>query len=159
MAKAATVTKAILAEILVRQSEAPLEPDEFQDTIFAMNNYMTALAATGVNLGYTVVSDLGDDITIAAGAMQGLVANVAIAVAPQFGMTATPELAEKARMGLLAMRKLGITREPTRHPSTLPIGSGNEHDFHHNHHHHFYPGLDEDIVSETGNSIGLESNT
>lgn len=157
MATVAQVVKAILQEILVQGSEAAFEADEVQDTIFAMNNYMTAQAANGINLGYTVVSNLGDDITIASGALQGLIANVAVMLAPQFDAVVSPSLVSKAKIGLQAMRKLGITIDPTRHPSTLPIGSGNEGDFFNTD--HFYPGNDEDILTETGRNIGLESNT
>jgi len=157
MTTAAQVTKAILQEILVRSVEAPLEADEIQDTIFAMNNYMTALDAEGVSLGYTIVADLGDDITIPAGALQGLISNVAIMVAPQFGATVDQALIAKAKVGLSAMRKLGVTLEPMVFPSTLPVGSGNE--FRHGNNDHFYPGSDAEILTETGNGIGLESGT
>ncbi len=60
MATVAQVAKASLQRILVQASEAPLEPDEYQDFIFSMNNYMFQLDAQGVQLGYTEVSNLGD---------------------------------------------------------------------------------------------------
>ena len=137
MATAAQVTKAILQEILVRSVEAPLEADELQDTIFAMNNYMTALEADGVDLGYTVVADLSDTITVADGALQGLIANVAIDVAPQFGATVSPALMLKAKNGMSAMRKLGITITTMSYPDSLPLGAGNEGDWYNGD--HFYP--------------------
>ena len=157
MATAAQVAKAILQEILVQASEADLEPDELQDTVFGMNNYMTAQAANGINLGYTIVSDLGDEITVPAGALLGIIANVAVMMSPQFGAAASQELIQKARIGLSAMNKLSNTINPTQMPSTMPIGSGNEGDFFRND--HFYPGADPDILTETGQSIGLESGT
>ena len=61
MATVAQVAKSSLQRILVQASEAPLEPDEYQDFIFSMNNYMAELDAQGIQLGYTVVTDLGDD--------------------------------------------------------------------------------------------------
>ena len=158
MATAAQVTKAILQEILVRSVEAPLEPDELQDTIFAMNNYMTALDADGVHLGYTVVSSLGDEVTVPAGALQGLIANVAIDVAPQFGATVSQALVLKAKKGMSAMRKLGITIGTMSYPDSLPVGSGNEGDWYNNHD-HFYTGADSATLTETGNNVGLETNT
>ena len=157
MATAAQVCKAILQEIVVQASEADLEADELQDTIFAMNNYMTAQDANGISLGYTVVNDLSDQITVPAGALQGIIANVAIIVAPQFGATVTQGLLVKASDGLRAMRKLGITLSPMSFPNTLPIGAGNEGDqFDRD---HFFPGPDESVLTETGQSIGLESGT
>lgn len=157
MATAAQVTKAILQEILVRASESPLEADELQDTLFAMNNYMTALDADGVHLGYTVVSDLGDAVTVPDGALQGLIANVAIDVAPQFGATVSQALVLKAKKGMSAMRKLGVTITPMSYPSTLPIGSGSESgDYTYD---HFYPETDATALTETNNTIALESGT
>ena len=158
MAKASQVTKAILQEILVHGAESELEAVEFQDTVFAMNNYMTAQAANGINLGYTVVSDLGDDITVPAGALQGIISNVAVMIAPQFGAQVDQALIAKAKVGLNAMRKLGITIQPMAYPSTLPVGSGNEGDGNFSND-HFFPGPDENLITETGQNIGLESNT
>lgn len=158
MADAAQVTKAILQEILVHGAESELEAVEFQDTVFAMNNYMTALDAQGVQLGYTVVADLGDEITVPAGALQGLISNVAIMVAPQFGATIEQSLIAKAKMGLSAMRELGVSLSPMLYPSTLPRGSGNEGRWRSGR--RFYPGVDENTVAtETGNSIALENDT
>jgi len=152
MAKASQVTKAILQEILVHGAESELEAVEFQDT------YMTAQAANGINLGYTVVSDLGDDITVPAGALQGIISNVAVMIAPQFGAQVDQALIAKAKVGLNAMRKLGITIQPMAYPSTLPVGSGNEGDGNFSND-HFFPGPDENLITETGQNIGLESNT
>ena len=159
MATAAQVVTAILQELLVQAAEQDLESSETTDTIFAMNNYMTAQDANGISLGYTVVTNLGDQITVPAGAIMGMIANIAIMVAPQFDVPIPQGLAEKARVGLSAMRKLSRNRQPTQMPSTSPIGSGNEWDHHGWNSDHFYPGADEDILTETGLNIGLESNT
>lgn len=158
MATASQVTKAILQEILVHGAESTLEAVEFQDTVFAMNNYMTALDAQGVKLRYTVVTDLGDEITIPNGALQGLISNVAIMVAPQFGATIEQSLIAKAKMGLDAMRKLGVSQERMRFPSTLPMGSGNESTSVSNDD-HFYHGDTDNVLTETGQNISLETNT
>ena len=158
--KADQVTKAILQEILVRSVEAPLEADEFQDTIFAMNNYMAALDADGIHLGYTVVENLGDDITIPMGALQGLISNVAILLATQFNAQVSPSLSAKAKMGLNAMRHLGVTIAPMSYPGTLPIGSGNEGYWNSGFRGgHFYPETPDEALTETGNNIALETNT
>lgn len=158
MTTAAQVVKAILQELVVQASEADLEPAEIQDTIFGMNNYMTALDANGTSLGYTVVDSLSDVITIPAGAIQGLISNVAIMMAPQFDAIVTPALMEKARMGLSAMRKLSFTRVATQPPCTLPVGSGNEwgggYDTD-----RFYPCADDAILTETNRNILLEDNS
>ena len=157
MATVAQVAKASLQKILVQASEAPIEASESQDFIFAMNTFMLALDAQGVTLGYTEVSNLGDDVTIPTGALRGLIYNMAIEVAPDYDATVSAALAQAARDGMQTMRTIGQTIGATKFPSTLPIGSGNEgfgvctt---------HFYPDLEAEILAETTGSIGLETNT
>jgi len=55
-----------------------MEADEYADYIFALNNYMTALEAEGVSLGYTVVANLSDAVTVPTGALRGIIANMAL---------------------------------------------------------------------------------
>lgn len=157
MATAAQVLKAALQRILVQASEAELEPDEFSDAIFAMNNYMLALDADGINLGYTEVTDLSDIITIPTGALRGLIANVAIEVAPDYDGSITPGLVEAAKSGLKSMEKLGVSMGSSEFPSTLPIGSGNEGNGTRTQ--RFYPALEAEILAETTGAIGLEVGT
>lgn len=158
MATAAQVAKASLQAILVQASEAPLEPDEYQDFIFAMNNYMASLAAKGINLGYTVVEDLGDEITIPPGAVSGLIFNMALQSVPYYGGVVTPELALSAREGMQAMRHLGQFITPTTLPSTLPVGSGNE-GAGDTYASHFYTGVAASVLAETNGAIALEVST
>ena len=158
MATVAQVAKASLQRILVQASEAPLEPDEYQDFIFSMNNYMSELDASGVQLGYTTVSDLGDEVTIPTGALRGLIANMAVEVAPDYNGVISAGLAKAARDGLNTMRLIGQSMGKSRYPCTLPIGSGNENnDFGLSG--HFFPDQESSILAETTGAIALETNT
>ena len=159
MATAAQVIKAIMQQILVQASEAPIEADEANDVIFAMNNYMLDLDANGITLGYTVVDNTGDTITIPTGALRGLIANVAIEIAPQFDAPITPALSAAATAGLKTMEKLGVTMGATEYPSTLPRGSGNEGYNGGGWQSHYYPDLEAQILAETTGAIGLETST
>ena len=159
MATVSQLAKASLQRILVQASEADLEPDEYQDFIFAMNNYMLALDAEGVTLGYTEVSGLGDDVTIPVGALRGLIANMAIEVSPDYNGTISQGLVIAAAEGLKVMRRLGQSITPTRYPSTLPIGSGNEGCHYGGLYSHFYDVDEDSILAETTGAISLESNT
>lgn len=159
MATVAQVANAALKRILVQASEAPLEADEYQDFIFALNNYMLALDAEGITLGYTEVSDLGDEVTVPTGALRGIIANMAIEVAPDYNGTVSPALATAAQQGLQVMRIIGQTISPSSFPSTLPIGSGNEDSglFCNS---RFYSGANEaEILAETTGAISLEDST
>jgi hypothetical protein len=158
MATVAQVAKAALQRILVQASESPLEPDEYQDFIFAMNNYMAQLDAQGISLGYTEVSDLGDTVTIPTGALRGLIANMAIEVSPDYGGVVSDGLVIAARQGLQTMRTIGQRIRASAMPSTLPLGSGNE-DESWGLNGHFYPEYEQEILAETTGAIGLENNT
>jgi len=156
MTTAAQATTAILEEILVHGAESDLEGVEFQDAVFAMNNYMFELAADGVNLGYTEVVDLGDLITINNGAINGMIKNVAQEMINQFGaVVASGELARQAARGLKIMTKIAVTIPAQVFPDTLPIGSGNECDTNI----HFYGDEGDFIATEQGNFIAPEDNT
>ena len=158
MATAAQVVKAALNRILVRAADAPLEADEYQDAVFAMNNYMLALDADGVSLGYTVVSDLGDDVTIPPGALRGLIANLAIEMAPDFGGVVSDALAVAAREGEKVMRKVTAVKVgPSSYPGTLQRGSGNYCDGWVDD--RFYTEPEDVILAETTGSIALEVST
>jgi hypothetical protein len=158
MATVAQVAKAALQRILVQASEAPLEADEYQDFIFAMNNYMAQLDASGISLGYTEVTDLGDEVTIPTGALRGLIANLAIEVSPDYGGVVSDGLVIAARQGLQTMRIVGQRVRATQNPSTLPVGSGNE-ETTYGYPGHFYDASESEILSETTGAIGLENNT
>ena len=119
---------------------------------------MTSLAASGINLGYTVVSNLSDTVTIPVGALRGLIANMAVEVAPDYSAPISEALALAAREGLTAMRMLGQTMAGSRYPSTLPVGSGNEGMWNTNNS-HFYAGEEDSILAEGVGTIGLEVDT
>jgi len=157
MATVAQVAKASLQRILVQTSEADLEPSEYQDFIFALNNYMLALDADGITLGYTVVSDLGDNVTVPTGALRGIIANMAIEVAPDYSGIITDGLRLAADEGMKTMRKLGQHIVATEFPGNLPRGSGNY--TNNQYTSSFYEDLEADILAETTGSIGLETGT
>lgn len=125
MATASQVIKAALQEILVQASEAPLEADEYQDSIFILNTMMQAYDADGIKLGWTDVSNLADVLTVPIGALMGIISALAVRLAPTWGANVSPELIDKAKIGVETMRKLGVILEDIEFPSTLPRGSGN----------------------------------
>ena len=155
METAEAVVKDILQEILVQASEKPIKAVDFQFVVRYMNRYMAQLAVT-VPLGYTTITSPDDLITIPDGAINGLIFNVALKVVTSFDIPASPSLYENAKDGLNAMRKLARNNVRTLHPSTLPIGSGNEYcgDYQ-----KFYPGEEAAILTEQNGNILLEDIT
>jgi hypothetical protein len=157
MATVEQVAKSALNRIMVQGSEAPLEADEYADFIFALNNYMAQLAAEGINLGYTEVNTIQDEVTIPTGALRGLIANMAVEVSSDYGGVISEALVVAARQGKQTMRLIGQKIGKTRYPSTLPRGQGNYDSFSMGD--NFYPEAESTILSETTGAIGLEVNT
>jgi len=151
MATAGDIANSALKRILVQASDAPLEADEYADFIEAMNNYMAALEAEGVNLGYTPVDNVADSVTVPPGALRGLIANLAIEVAPDFGGSISASLVEQARSGMQAMRLLGQSRIRSAFPSNLPVGSGVEDEGWDTE--HFYQNQVSGLLTLSGNSL------
>lgn len=158
MATAQQVIDRALTLIIVQGSEAPVEASEYQDAIFALNAMMLALDSRGVKLDYTEVSSLNQEVTVPPGAIQGVCANLAIELAPEYNATVTPALLKSARDGEDAMRFAGQRIGHTAYPSTLPRGTGNGYNSS-GYWSRFYPGVGEDILSETTGAIGLETGT
>jgi hypothetical protein len=123
---AGTVAQRALKKILVQSGDAPLEADEYADFFEDMNFYMAALESEGVLLGYTPVDNVSDVVTVPAGAIRGIIANVAVEVAPDYGASVSGELARQAKSGMRIMRKIGAHMGAMSMPTTLPVGSGNE---------------------------------
>lgn len=159
MATVEQVANASLKRILVQAADAPLEPDEYADYIFALNNWMLDLDARGITLGFTEVSNLGDAVTVPTGALRGIIANMAIEVAPDYNGVVSDALALAAREGLQTMRLIGQTIPVASYPSTLPVGSGNEDEATYSTSKFYDGALEAQILAETTGAIALESNT
>jgi hypothetical protein len=160
METAADVIKSALQEILVQASEAPIQADEAQTAIKYLNRMMSKLAASGINLGYTRVSNLGDPITVPDGAIDGMVSNLAVRLFPQFSSPGTQIdqiLVMAARDGMDTLEQLGVNIGPTSYPDTMPIGSGNEWD--RSWGNHFYTDDENPVLTEQGGFISVESGT
>ena len=127
MTTAIELAQRALSKILVEGSDSPFEADEYADFYVDLNNYMAALEADGIRLGYTPVSDPADLITVPPGAIRGMVANMAIEVASDYGAQVQAGVAEQARKGMRTMRRLGQRKSHTQYPTNLPMGSGNWH--------------------------------
>ena len=156
---AESVIKDALTEIVVLGAEAPLEPADAQVAIRYLNRMMAAFDADGVDLGFTEVTTLASPITVALGAVEGIVFNLAARLWTQYadGQPTPGELLLKARDGLESMRAVAVTFGATEFPNTLPIGSGNEDDTITDN--HFFADLQDDILAESTGSIGLETDT
>lgn len=157
METAADVIRDALQEILVQAAEAPIGADKAQTAIRYLNRMMFAYDVDGISLGYTEVTNLSDPITVPNGAIEAIIANLAIRLAKQFMKPVTPDLAARASEGEKTLLNLAVTIGPSQYPETLPVGSGNEHDT--NFGDSFYSQPEEPILIEGGGFISVESET
>lgn len=159
MEKASVVIKDILQELLVQASEQSVEAVDSNTAIRYMNRFMAEQDALGISLGYTKITNPDDNVTIADGALSGLIFNVALRLAASYDIPPASTLVESARIGMNAMRKLAVNIKPSRNPSTLPIGAGNEDCSGSFRNSRFFPGNPDAAATENGGVIELESDT
>lgn len=152
MATARDVIEAALKDILVQASDAPLEADEYADGLEALNNFMTDQESIGIRLGFTEVANVADTVTVPRGALRGVIANLAIEMAPMFDMPVSPQLTLKAKSGMMTMRRLGRAKIRASLPVTLPRGSGNTADYSGGWNNDFYRPVISAVLSLSGNS-------
>jgi len=137
--------------------EEPFQPAMAQTGIRFMNRMMARLAAIGLDLGYTEVTNLASPITVPLGAVEGIISNLARLLGPQYSVPVGQEVVIAARKGIVAMNALATNIGPSRYPDNLPRGSGNDVPGFTSS--HFYPDLENTILAETPGSIGLEDGT
>ncbi len=153
---ASSVITDALGEAFINAMEQPTEAADMQKGIRYLNRMMAKLDAKGISLGYTVVNDPTDLITIPDGAIDGLIMNLAVALAPSYGEQVSPELFQNAKSGMKAMLDIAVVALPRKLPCTLPVGSGN-YDTRYND--KFFPCPDSTVLTEDNGNILLESGT
>ena len=140
-----------LGDILEEQSEAPIQPDDFQKAVRIMNRMVNSW---GLALGYTNVSSASDILTVIPGAELAIQHNLAINLAPSFDAIPTRELKQTAKKAYDDMLSLVISIQPLGLPSTLAKGTGNNRGNWSNN--TFYPPQGAELVQEGDGSILLE---
>ena len=159
METADAIIQDALAELIVQAEESSVDPSDAQTSVRYMNRMMDRLASVGINLGYTKVDNLGDFVTVPDGAVSGVVTNLALELGGQYDVPIGPALAARAIAGQEAMLTISFVIIPTQFPDTLPRGSGNTGGDFGTFSSPFYPGTTEDVLTEGGNAIELESGT
>lgn len=156
METAQQVINDALQEILVQASEQPIQSVDFQTARRYLNRMMVTVPFVG--LGYTAITEPSELVTIPDAALEGVIFNLAVRLLSSYDMPLTVELNASAKNGLKEIRRLTVKVLPTAHPCTLPIGSGNEEENTFNNQ-HFYACPDDEVLTEQGGSILLESDT
>lgn len=155
METAANVILDALKEIVAIPAEAAIDAYKAQVGIFYLNAMMWEFSAIGINLGYTGVDSLSDNITVSDGALEGIVKNLAIEISPVFkGSITSTDLFDQAQSSLQTLRQISYD-QPAYSPysSNLPVGSGNEYW----NTQKFYDDQATPILTENGGNIAPEA--
>lgn len=157
MATAGEVIKTTLRKITLLGANADVEADDGETGIEYLNDLMAELDVQEIDLGYTVVGSLGDEVTIPDGAIGPVKSILALKLWDEYAEGENPQstLVAQANAGMKILQLLGVTLAASEYPDTLPTGSGNDYV----HSNRFYPDLQDTILAETNGSISLEDGT
>jgi len=126
----------IAREIITRahaevvQSKYEISDGELSDGLRYLNRMMSRLEAQGVDVNYTELSSVDDQLTTPMTVNMGMVKNLAVSLWPQYNTKPlNPAIKFWADKSLETMRSQAIDGlSVALFPSTLPIGSGNYQD-------------------------------
>ncbi len=107
--------------------EEPVEAFDSQRGIDILNDLMAELeTADEIDLDYTTITTLTDEVTVVDGAYKGIKALLAVELWPYSYQKDPPGiLVSKAVSGKKALLKIGFSVDEADFPNTLPVGSGN----------------------------------
>jgi len=158
MEKVSYYIKSALELLLVQASEQPVQQEEAQDSIRKMNDMMLEIESSGLPLGYTEVSDLGDDVTVPDYSRRMVIYNLAIQLGPAYDVPITADVRSIAAEAMESVERIVIKVPFAIYPDTLPVGGGNDCG---SYDRTFYPGEEDGdiILEESPGSILLEEGT
>ena len=123
-----TVTEVVtgaLQLLEIRTAESPIEANEAEDGLTALNDMMNEWNVDGINVGYESLDNVEDRLHVKLGAVGAIKANLAVYIAPEYGKSVSAALALRAKTSKRSLRG-AIKLNDAEFPDTLPIGSGNE---------------------------------
>lgn len=156
MATAKEVIYDALEEIRFKGAEDPIQKYEAESARRYLNDMMTMWAAKGINLGYTVISNIGETLTVPDGAIFGIKKLLAISISSKLKAEVSQLLYKQAEEGWKAILNLAFSISPLEYPETLPKGSGNYCGIYDE---KYYLPLDAAILGETNGFISVEDDT
>jgi hypothetical protein len=115
-----------LIGVNTRTSEA--DPEEVQDTIAYMEDWMLANAGIGKRIGYNAASGVPsaeDDSGVPDWSVMGITNSVAIYIAPYFEKNVHPSIMANAAKGMMVIESKTVELLPVQYPSRMPRGQAN----------------------------------
>lgn len=150
--KASEWIRDALQELGMLAAEQPVTSDQFQTGIRYANRLMASYDNLG--LGYTIIANASDEITIPPYAEEWAVIALAVRLSPQFGPNETlMELKTNERVAYRQMLQHIDMDISMDYPSILPVGSGNECNFSDV---RFFPSTENNLLTEQGDYLIAE---
>ena len=109
-----------------------LQPEQFQAGLRRLDNMMATWNSRGIRIGYPLVdspsgSSLDDTTDVTDEAVEAMVGNLAIRIAPMLGKTVSPDTKATARSAYMALlSRRTETLEMVNDASAIPAGAGNK---------------------------------
>jgi hypothetical protein len=158
MAKASEYVRAALLKAKKVGAEQPIAAADARDALDALNDMLFEWEGVGISLGFTEVSDLGDEVTIPDYAKRAVKFNLAINVAGEYGKNLlSADTIATAAASYDNLVNMTVSVAVQRFPSTLPVGKGNECSRYES---RFFPGDEAGTLErQTGGAILTEDDT
>lgn len=120
------------AEIGLAAYAFDLQPEQLQAGLRRLDNMMATWNSRGLRIGYPLSdspagSDLDQDSNVTDEAVQAIVANLAVQIAPMMGKTVSPDTKASARSAYMALlSRRSQVPEMLNDADAIPAGAGNK---------------------------------
>lgn len=125
------VVEDAFAELSLSGAVVDLTPEELQTGLGRLDRMLAHWDSRGVRIGYALPdpvlgSGLDDASGLPDGAVQTVVANLAVRLAAVYGKELSQDTRNTAKQGLDVLLGQAATPRPVDFPATLPLGAGNK---------------------------------
>lgn len=154
MATARDVVKAALQYLLKQEAEQPIESADLELCITVLNDMMTSKAGGGINIGFTIIVDADDTVTVSDTYLGYVKTQLALASAPMFDIIPNVFLTTLAAGFEDDLLVTVIGKVNVEYSDTLPTGAGNDQYYSRR----FFRNSDASILTENDGNIILDGN-
>lgn len=121
MTTAATLIADALSLIQVQDPAQPVSPKKMTTGIKALNRMMARWEADGLSLGWSPVASPSDELPIPEEAEEAVEYNLAVRLAPRYGVTVEPAVIGGANTFLAALERDQAVATPIRPILSVPV--------------------------------------
>ena len=101
-----------------------VKPQDMATGIEALNGMMQRIEADGIAVGWSPVANPSDDLPLPDEALQGIAANLAIVLSPEYGVTPLPTVQAMALQGMESLMRDVMVATPIQPILAIPRPEG-----------------------------------